>query len=256
LLELLLSSQLLLLQTTFSQQEKDTAIISKEVMSEYDTKFVHPRLNPLARDVGTQFTGPDQEQSNEVQLHTPAVIIKREFRTNPNPNYAKHIDPENTTTISRTILSPATSYTPSAYNSREPTPFNGITPRPPPRQPQFRQSLGGAVSASTSTSRGDGGSLGVYSHANSPLKKATSMYDIGGDRHAPKNSFGMAAREIAEQRERERSRSPAKRLSEAPRGLLDRVRTDDRDANRRLSAPSSGFGKPRTGDLYQRGPRF
>lgn len=251
LLELLMSSQLYLLQTNFSQQEKDTAIISKEVMSEYDTKFVHPRTNPVARDVGTQFTGPDQEQENYLQLYTPTVIIKREYRTNPNPNYAKHIDPEHTTNISRQIAT--TQYTPSAYGNREPTSFGGITPRPPPKQPQFRQSVGGAVALSTENRKSDGGSLGIYKHANSPLKKATSMYDMGVNRGTPKNGFGMAAREIAEQRERERSRSPAKRISEAPRGILDRVKVDDQ-GDRRSSAPSSGFGNVRGGDAYQRFP--
>lgn len=251
LLEALLSSQLILLQTTFSQQEKDSAIISKEVMSEYDIKYVHPRLNPLARDVGTQFSGPNSEPANDVvDTYTPTVIIKREYRTNPNPNYAKHIDPEHTTTISRQILSPASSYTPSAYNSREPTPFSGITPRQPIRQPQFRQSMGGGVSSGTSTG-GDGGSLGVYSHANSPLKKATSLYDLSSNRGTPKSSFGMAAREIAEQRER--SRSPEKRQSDAPRSLLDKVRRDG-DSDRRLSAPSAYGVKSRGAAAYDRGP--
>jgi hypothetical protein len=216
-------------------------------MSEYDTKFVHPRTNPVARDVGTQYTGPDQEEDNFLQLYTPAVIIKREFRTNPNPNYAKHIDPEHTATISRQIDN--TQYTPSAYNSREPTPFTGVTPRPPPRQPQFRQSVD-----SSDVRPHDGGSLGVYSHSNSPLKKATSMYDIGNNRNTPKNSFGMAAREIAAQRERERSKSPQKRLSEAPRSALERIRGGEKD-DRRQSAPSSGFGgQQRGGDPYQRFP--
>jgi len=79
------------------------------------------------------------------------------------------------------------------------------------------------------------------------------MYDMGNNKNAPKNSFGMAAREIAEQRERERSKSPVKRLSEVPRGALDRVRGGEKD-DRRSSAPSSGFGVQRGGDPYQRFP--
>jgi hypothetical protein len=125
-LQILLSSQLFLLQSSFSQQEKDSAIIHKEVMSEYDIKYVHPRLNPLVRDVGTQYTGPNSEIRNEeegdVDTYTPTVILKRGFRTNPNPNYAKHVDPDNTSGISRRSFSPTpTSFTPAAYNSREPT---------------------------------------------------------------------------------------------------------------------------------------
>lgn len=238
-LEVLLSSQLLLLQSAFSQQEKDSAIIHKEVMSEYDIKYVHPRLNPLVRDVGTQYTG--EEKEGEIDTYTPTVILKRGFRTNPNPNYAKHVDPDNTEGITRQALSPVSSYTPSAYNSRDPTPFSGMTPRPPIRQPQFRQSIGSAISTGTST--GDGGSLGVYSHANSPLKKATSMYDIQSNtRDPPRNSFEMAGREI--QNQRERSHSPAKRQSEAPRSLLGL------ENDRRTGSPG-GFGlKPLPGQQY------
>ena len=169
-------------------------------MNEYDIKYVHPRLNPLVRDVSTQFAGPDCEgrsDERDVETYTPTVILKRGFRTNPNPNYAKHVDPDNTEGASRRPFSPA----PAVYSSREPTPFTGTTPRPPLRQPQFRQSLSGAVSSGTST--GDGGSLGIYSHANSPLKKATSLYDIQGNgrREPPRNSFEMATREIQEERE-------------------------------------------------------
>lgn len=259
LLQILLSSQLYLLQSFFSQQEKDTAIIHKEVMSEYDIKYVHPRLNPLVRDVATQYSdaGVDAEYEGdgEVDTYTPSVVLRRGFRTNPNPNYAKHVDPDNSTGISRQA-SPAPAYTPSAFNSREPNPFTGITPRPPLRQPQFRKSMGGAVSTSTSTGSGDGGSLGVYSHANSPLKKATSMYDIQ-QRDPPRNSFNMASQEIRD--ERERSKSPAKRQSEAPRSFLHgRVPFSDVGDDRRTSAPASGLNRrpgPSTFDSsYKRGP--
>jgi hypothetical protein len=253
LLEVLLSSQLLLLQTAFSQQEKDSAIIHKEVMSEYDIKYVHPRLNPLVRDVGTQYTGPNSEvrteEEGDVETYTPTVILRREFRTNPNPNYAKHVDPQNTSGISRQTSSPMPGYTPSAYNSRDPTPFTGATPRPPLRQPQFRQSLSGAVSTGPST--GDGGSLGIYSHANSPLKKATSMYDI---QRTPRNSFDMAGREIQEQRQG--SKSPAKRQSDAPRAILENRRLIE-DHDRRTSAPTAFGMKQRHGAYespYSRGP--
>lgn len=254
LLQILLSSQLYLFSTFFSQQEKDTAIIHKEVMSEYDVKYVHPRLNPLTRDVGTQYsdagTGTDYEGNGDVDTYTPTVLLRRGFRTNPNPNYAKHVDPENSTGISRQS-SPAPAFTPSAYTSREPTPFSGITPRPAIRQPQFRKSMGGAVSSSTST--GDGGSLGIYSHVNSPLKKATSMYDIQA-REPPRNSFDMASHEIQEQRER--SKSPAKRQSDAPRSFLQGRGPFQESGDDRRSSTPAGLNW-RSGNVdspYKRGP--
>ncbi|TAQ84405.1 hypothetical protein B7494_g7275 [Chlorociboria aeruginascens] len=245
ILEILLCSQLLLLETSFSQQEKDTALIHKEVMSEYDTKYVHPRMNPLVRDVGTQFMGPDAEtkvgREGDVDTYTPAVVLKRGYRTNPNPNYRKHIDPDNVGGALDRAFPPSPMYTPSAYNSREPTPFTGRTPQTIIRQPKFRQNTSAAVSTGTSTSTGDGGSLGVYNHARSPLKIPTSMYDIqGGARRdtPPKNSFDMAAREIKEQRDR--SMSPTKR-NIAPRSLLGDGGALDLDRDRRTSAPSAGL---------------
>ncbi|SLM40791.1 Protein of unknown function DUF2418 [Lasallia pustulata] len=60
----LLSTQLLLLQSSFSQQSKDTSVIQKEVLHEYDTKYVHPRTQPLVRDVGTQYSTPSPSPSN------------------------------------------------------------------------------------------------------------------------------------------------------------------------------------------------
>jgi len=254
-LQLLMSSQLFLLQSHFSQQEKDSAIIHKEVISEYDIKFVHPRLNPLVRDVGTQYAGPVQTgfEEGDVDTYTPTIILKRGFRTNPNPNYAKHVDPDNLSGISSRNFSPAPAFTPSAYNSREPTPFTGITPRTAIRQPQFRQSSSGI---STGTSTSDGGSLGIYSHVNSPLKKSTSMFDIqgGGRRGTPRNSFDMAGREVQE--ERERSKSPIKRQSEAHRAILpkSRVPFPEVDDERRTSAPTAFSNRAGNFDSpYKRG---
>ncbi|KAG9229039.1 hypothetical protein BJ875DRAFT_388177 [Amylocarpus encephaloides] len=236
-LEVLVSSQLILLQTAFTQQEKDLSIIHQEVMSEYDIKYVHPRLNPVVRDVGTQFNGPLDDRGNDSQVdtYTPAVVLKRGFQTHPNPNYAQHIDPDGLESITRSGMSLASGYTPSAYNSRDSTPFANMTPRPPIRQPQFRKSMANPVSTGAS----DGGSLGVYSHANSPLKKAASMYDIQANtRSSPRNSVEMAALEIRDQKDR--SQSPAKRLTDAHRMSLGH------DNDRRTSAPG-GLVKPKPG---------
>lgn len=258
-----MSSQLYILQSAFSQQEKDSAIISKEVMGEYDKKFVHPRLNPLMRDVATQYTSSTTEtpteEDGDVTTYTPTVILKRGFQTHPNQRYAKHFDPDNTSSNSRGASSPihAPMYAQSTYNSREPTPLTGVTPKHQIRQPLFRQSASTATTTGAST--GDGGSLGVYSHANSPLKKATSMYDMQSShrREVPKNSFDMAGREIQEQRER--STSPAKRQSEIHKSFLSSTKVSPPDAenDRRTSAPS-GFAwkqRPITYDSpYKRGP--
>jgi hypothetical protein len=223
ILAALLSLQLLFLQSNHAQQAKDMAIIHKEVLNEYDTKFVHPRLNPPVRDVGTQFTASDRginsKEENEVVTYTPTIILRRGFRTNPNPDYAKLL-PQATVSSPNPIFQ-----TPAGYPRRDSTPLR--TSDAIIRQPQFRLSTSSKpVNIGTS----DGGSLGIYSHANSPLKKATSMYDIQGSRRdAPKNSFQSAQREIME--ERERSTSPIKRLQE----------TEKENIRRRTSVPP-GFG--------------
>jgi Protein of unknown function (DUF2418) len=97
-LGLLFSVQSSLLHSQFSQQAKDSAFISKEVLHEYDTKYVLPRTQALYRDVATQYSelathppGRDQRY-NVVETYSPMVVINRGFRTNPNPNYSDHTD--------------------------------------------------------------------------------------------------------------------------------------------------------------------
>ena len=193
----LLSLQLTFLQISFSQQSKDTAVIHKEVLNEYDIKYVHPRTQPLTRDVGTQFydssgTSPDdapeyEDENNIVETYTPTIIINRGFHTQPNPNYIKHVDPEGTRQRPRPNLfkdlpNPMASiHTPDHLRDMS----SPIQQQTAMRQPQFR--------ASTGPGGGDGGNLGIYSHARSPLRKAVSTHFVG----APG--------------ERERSRSPLKR---------------------------------------------
>ena len=176
ILAVLLSAQLLALQTQFSQQSKDTSLIHKEVLNEYDTKFVHPRTQPLMRDVGTQYTSsltstgdlPRREKAaNTVETYTPTVIVNRGFRTHPNPNYVKHVDPDGYSqrpTPSRGASMNITPLYQTPAHLRDAS--SPIRPRTAFRQPQPRASVGPET--------GDGGSLGVYSHANSPLRKSAS----------------------------------------------------------------------------------
>ncbi len=188
----LLSAQLMMLQKSFSQQSKDTSVIHKEVLNEYDTKYVHPRTQPHMRDVGTQYSSfgtsmhglaRHEADENTVDTYLPVIILQRSFQTRPNPNYIKHVDPEG---YARRATSPPKG-TPSSMAQPMQTPAHlrdassPLRPRTAMRQPQFRPQTG------------DGGSLGVYSHANSPLRKAASTNFV--DAH----------------RQRERSVSPVKR---------------------------------------------
>jgi len=183
----LLSLQLGFLKTSFSQQAKDSALVHGEVMNEYDTKFVKPSLNRPVRDVGIQTresaTSPRETRTREVDIYTPTTIVNRGFRTNPNTNYASAYNPDHYSTpqdgpARRSIATPSlVTPTPSIY-------ANGYT-QPSYSRPSTSDGGGAADFSSPlkphherlrerSPVKGDGGSMGVYSHAASPLRKAAS----------------------------------------------------------------------------------
>ena len=220
----LLSVQLSLLQTNFSQQEKDSALISREVLHEYDTKYVKPRTQPLYRDVGTQFTeqasynATRDEKYNTVDTYTPMVIINRGFKPNPNPNYSDHTDPGGVGHRHDATRAPAAtpSLKPATQGLRTPAHMrDGSSPLRPNtaiRQPNFRPTSSSGVS--------DGGSLGVYSHAASPLRKSTSSnFDLRG---GYSNDY---AKERASLSPEKRPQSPNKRMSVPASGINTLVAT-------------------------------
>ncbi|KAK1759288.1 hypothetical protein QBC47DRAFT_101858 [Echria macrotheca] len=228
-LQVILSIQLFLLHNGFSQQAKDTAIIQKEVMHEYDTKYVHPRLHPVVREVAVQVSITDEGIEEEsVETGIPATLIRRSFQTHPNPNYMRFVDPDGAQARFQPQPEPPNTMSPSVFS---PT----VQPRHSDvggpfasqlRQAQLRQSLPASPlrhstraqvsSTGTSTAElsqrqseaGFGGSLGVWTHKNSPLKKATSLGDMNGPYASPRNSREMAAleqREVAERMVRQMS---------------------------------------------------
>lgn len=185
----LLSAQLKFFQIFFSQQMKDTAIIHKEVLNEYDIKYVHPRTRPIVRDVGTQLSMPDADAQilpqgmddyGSVDTYTPTTILNKGFRSHPNPAHAKLVNQEvplQRMQASRDDSNLAPLYeTPVHQSSSLIRPSTAIRPL-----------------HSRSTRMGDGGSLGIYSHVQSPLRKAAS------------NNF------VEEQRQVDRGTSPVKR---------------------------------------------
>lgn len=206
-LSLLTSIQLSYLVKCFSQQSKDSALISREVLHEYDTKFVRPRTTPLYRDVATQYseaantTETRDEKYNNVVVFPPAFVINRGFKTNPNPNYAKQTDSSIHTQASGTR--PAM----STPDFRSPVPrqdfSSPLRPQTAIRQPILRPNGGYS----------DGGSLGAYSHAQSPLRKSASTNFTPA-----KGSRGQYIKEMADSRG---SLSPEKRRSTPASGLVN-----------------------------------
>ena len=278
LLQVLITGQTYFLIHNFIQQAKDTAVRNREVMHEYDTKYVHPNLSAPVRNVGTQFstsvaststgTGPDGTSMDidsstlfldeeDVTTYTPTTILKRGWKINPNPNYAKHISPDEPDAVPhRNVMIPnpvnpvfSTPVQTERYrapptsqsvmlDSRQHTPLRTVASHAM-RQPQFRKSVGSTTSGGPTPSRGDGGSLGVYTHSRSPLKKSSSIYDLDKNRGTPRTGREAAQREIAEDRERARRReaiaSGSGRAVEKGWGGIEvrRRGTDDEDKDRR-----------------------
>lgn len=199
ILSLLMSAQLSFISQRFAQQAKDSALISKEVLHEYDVKYVKPNTRPLYRDVGTQFTeaashsSARDEKYNNVETYKPAFVINRGFRVNPNPDYLSQQD------VAALAQSPSQRVvsTPDLKSPMARQDFSSpIRPQTALRQPNFRSSAAG------------GGSLGVYTHAASPLRKSAST--------------NFSGRGYLEDVSRSRgSQSPEKRRSTPSSGLVN-----------------------------------
>lgn len=227
LLAAVLAAQLSYMSRCYSQQSKDSAYISKEVLHEYDTKFVRPRTQPVYRDVATQFSEQASysqardEKYNNVVTFTPTVNINRAFRTNPNPNYMQQTDPDSIAQTTGVRLQHATPTfkSPPARNDLS-SPMRSQTAI---RQPVFRPSIG----------PGGGGSLGVYSHAASPLRKSAST-----------NLASAKSQYINDLNRSRGSLSPEKRKSTPASGL---VSTDV--ATQRWGHLKSDKARRETGDF-------
>ncbi|KAI1481508.1 hypothetical protein K445DRAFT_313690 [Daldinia sp. EC12] len=231
-LQFILSGQLLLFQNRFTQQSKDTAIIQKQVMHEYDTKFVHPNLYPTVRDAATQISQNDDgdDLDEDIQVGTPTVQLRRGFRTRPNPNYVKHIDPDRNSGFSSSSSSGL--FTPPVskrHTDSLGSEIRGRTPLASAKPPHRRGTSGlstfnpnsSRLGASTNTAStfssstntgsqgGDGGYMGVYTHPQSPLKKAPSLGEL--QFRSPRNNSEMAQLEQY-QSARDRSTSPIKSI--------------------------------------------
>jgi hypothetical protein len=224
----LLSLQLWYLRSSFSRQIKDNTIIQRSVLNEYDNKFVHPQFQKVYRDVGIQtisrrktrdssvgVRGSSDDLASEVMTYTPTVMLNRTFRTNPNTNYASQYDPDNLSVARSTQQTPSVRPAYSNHNSSytSATTATGAdfsspirpsnTPNPFRQQPSLTNLRGAGT--------GDGGSLGVYSHANSPLRKAASTNYLRDDRG--RDSLGGQGERRNGGTPARREGSPLKRIS-------------------------------------------
>jgi hypothetical protein len=254
LLQVVLSAQLYLLESRYAQQAKDTAIIQREVLHEYDTKFVHPRLHPVVREVATQVSmGEQGAEQEEVDVGTPTTIIRRGFQTHPNQNYAKHYDPDYSrqprprNVMNSSIVTPATKprYADAFTSGRLQSPAIRQS-LPPSSTPSYSTGVAGqpGIPGSAGSNTNFGGSMGVYTHSLSPLKKATSFGDLkGSEVSSPRNSREMAAveqRHLADRMIRQSSPVKENRRATTQFGQVEQPQ------------PSNPFARP---DRYS-GERF
>ncbi|KAL5595536.1 hypothetical protein FOVSG1_009225 [Fusarium oxysporum f. sp. vasinfectum] len=197
-LQALISAQLLFFCSRFAQQAKDKAVIQEQVMKEYDTKFVHPRLHPTVRDIGTQFSTDQPDDYQEfVQTGTPTVQIRHGFQVHSNPYTGTNHTPEerSLTPTSNNVMKPHMFTPPTATRRSE-----AFRPATSQRGTVPRHSLPAGYT-STGTSSGVqgmnfGGNMGIHTHNKSPLKKATSLNELNPQEAAsPRNSREMAAYE-------------------------------------------------------------
>ena len=224
----LLSAQLSMLQTSFSQQVKDTALVHKEVLNEYDAKYVHPSLTQVVREVSTQ-TQSEKTGSSEVDVSNPFYLINRGFKINPNPAYSSHYDPvdhlqKRKGMQQRHQYESRANSTPNLSQASRPTyesesiapahashfasssVTSGTELSSPLKPAQSRPNI--AYRQNQPNFYGDGGSLGVYQHAASPIRKAAS--------------HNILRSEESELLPRRREGSPLKRVSTPGGGLSQR----------------------------------
>jgi hypothetical protein len=264
-----ISALLLAMESAFRQQMKDSELVKAQVMKEYDNKYVHPRLKPpVVRDVGTQ-VGEDEEGNEweDIQTGTPTTLVRRRFQTHPNQNYAKHFDPDGSGYAPPSRSPCPVVYTPLNSRPKQPALFDSaLKTRPSSLRHSMAPTLSGTPrlspekptrqNSATSTGTAYGGSLGVYSHAESPIKKAASIGDIRGGSHlfsSPRNGRELAALEQKEQTERMMRRSsPFK--EHRPSGLVSNMQLDGHLGEEPESSPNPFSQMGRHRGRYERFP--
>jgi hypothetical protein len=201
-IQIALSASLLLLKIWSTQQVKDLSVLHKEVFHEYDTKYVHPQLHPVVRDVGTQFSGEDiGADGGFVEQGTPTTVINRGFQTNPNPNYSGELGFGGTSSRRESgnfaLATPSNRprYSDTASLSSQLRRFSsGVQP-----EARLRAGFsppGGTPATTPGAGTSNGGFMGLYDHVRSPLKKTISLEDVqNGNLASPRNSREMAAME-------------------------------------------------------------
>jgi len=201
LLQAVLSAQIVIGKSLFTQQAKDHAIIQKEVFHEYDSQYVHPRMHPVVRDVGTQVSEQQPPNAREfVEVGTPTTFINAGFysrsQTRATPDQF---------TPSRTNVLGSRMFTPKNIGRQSDVPQSATQSRPSPSRKSMPANYSSSstsvqplpLSSTTANLSSKGGYLGAYSHERSPLKHSASLGRLNSSHNveSPRNSREMAAYE-------------------------------------------------------------
>lgn len=218
LVQVVLSTQLLFLASRFAQQAKDQAIIQKEVMHEYDTKFVHPHTHPIVRDAGTQISEDQPPHARElVQVGTPTTLVRL---SHFHQRHTPHQPSSDNSTPSRGNIVNTYASTPTNPARRSEAHISASQSRPS----TSRKSLPATYTTNGTSTPGleeeittpgnvnYGGNMGIHTHTKSPLKKTSSLHNMNDvAQPSPRTSREVAAYEQDMFKHRRQS-SPVKRV--------------------------------------------
>lgn len=187
LVQVLLSLQMVFVCSRFTQQARDNAIIQKEVMHEYDTKFVHPLMHPVVRDVAVQVSEDFAEGDivPTVEVGTPTTLIRRTFRTNGN-QYIEGGEPISQTQspsqapiVQPKLFTPTTAPRKSdTFLTRSVSSRNVASHRSSLPAGKLPSSMSTNALPYTSSGTFAGNPTSVHARAISPLKKTISLHDL------------------------------------------------------------------------------
>ncbi|CCU82241.1 hypothetical protein BGHDH14_bgh02000 [Blumeria hordei DH14] len=175
LLQIFISSQLLLFQAKFSQQVKDISIVHGEVLNEYDIKFVHPNLNPHMREVSTQCSSSDigvsSKTHNTGTTYTPSFHIYQKSRVSPNQSMSHQLEANSQYTPNHKQESISLANTPSDQMSFTLNPSLGCSSRSTPWPFRTGKNLRSATTPDQKCAEE------IYEQSQTPAERTETIFD-------------------------------------------------------------------------------
>ncbi|CAD6502647.1 BgTH12-05237 [Blumeria graminis f. sp. triticale] len=187
LLQIFISSQLLLFQAKFSQQVKDISIVHGEVLNEYDVKFVRPKLNPHMRDFSTQSSSTDigvsSKMYNTVTTNTPSFRVNQNSRVYHDQSMAHQLEAKSQYTPNHKQEPISSANTPSDQMSFMVNPSLGYSSRSTPWPFRPGRNLRSATTPDQQCAEE------IYEQSETPAKRTESIFNARSISRRTTNSF-------------------------------------------------------------------